>query len=88
MKAFTADEATVARIREVGKWMVRNPDPVLVVRVFTEDFLVETSAGIMAGKEGDYLAYDPQSGHVWPITPEYLEMHYKEAPWVGQIGQG
>lgn len=42
-------------------------------------FTVETDGGIVPGRPGDYLAYDPTSGRVWPMSWQYLEHYYEEA---------
>lgn len=47
-----------------------------------QEFTVQTNEGVLAAPFGDYVCHDPKSGHVWPISAEYVEMHYAfgEAP--------
>ena len=65
------------QIREVGVKMMKKPNPVYMVRK-SQPFDVETEEGVMHGEPGDYVVYDPMSGHVWPVKADYVEMHYEE----------
>lgn len=56
--------------------MAKKRNPVYLERQDTE-FQVETNEGVMTGKAGDYLAHDPISGHVWPVSAEYSTQHYE-----------
>ena len=42
-----------------------------------DDFEVETEGGLMQGHAGDFLAVDPVLGHAWPVTNEYVRVHYE-----------
>lgn len=44
----------------------------------TEDFLVHTLEGTMAGKAGDYLAIGPY-GEMYPIDADVFAASYEEA---------
>lgn len=59
--------------------MVRKPDPVYLLQM-AEAFKVETDAGVMGGEAGGYLAYDPDSGHLWPVKASYIAQHYVKFP--------
>lgn len=60
------------------KKMVRKPNPVWM-RQIDEEFEVKTENGSLRGDPGDSVAFDPMSGHVWPVKAEYVKMHYAEA---------
>lgn len=76
MKTFTKDDAE--ELKKSGTPMLKKPNPVYMTPQ-TEDFEVETNEGTLKGKGGDYVAYDPISGHVWPVSKEYVAMHYGPA---------
>lgn len=40
---------------------------------------LEVNEGILRGHAGDYLACDPESGHVWPVAAGYVAAHYEPA---------
>lgn len=42
------------------------------------EFSVQTNEGVLCAPFGDYVCYDPKSGHVWPISAEYVAMHYEQ----------
>lgn len=44
------------------------------------EFTVQTNEGVLCAPFGDYVCYDPKSGHVWPISAEYVAMHYAAGP--------
>ena len=70
---FTKEHGPVIAV--LGEKMVRNPSAVSMIAV-QSDFEVMTNEGLLRGKAGDYLAYDELSGHVWPVSEEYVGMHY------------
>jgi len=65
------------QIMETGTKMIKKPNPVYMIRKSTP-FQIQTDRGLMEGNPGDYIAYDPVSGQVWPVSPEYVEQHYDE----------
>lgn len=69
------DEAHRAVLEQDGKEMVKKPNPVLMIEQ-DKPFLVYTNEGPLSGKPGDFVAYDPISGHMWPVSNEYVQMHY------------
>jgi hypothetical protein len=56
--------------------LVKKPNPVHMRRV-DEPFDVETSEGRLGAKPGDFIAYDPLSGHFWPVAADYVALHYE-----------
>jgi hypothetical protein len=74
---FTAADGPT--IHRNGTAHVKKPNPVWLMGQ-TDAFEVETNEGRIAGKAGDYLAYDPLSGHVWPVSAAYVAQHYERAP--------
>jgi len=61
-----------------GTKMIKRPNPVFVLKQ-DNYFAVDTAEGVMRGNPGDYVVYDPISGHVWVIKEDYLKMHYRAA---------
>lgn len=74
MKCFTQEDR--AQIKDLGVPHVKRPLPVYLLR-WDEEFVVQTNEGVMSGRPGDFVAYDPLSGHIWPIQKGYVEQHYK-----------
>ena len=62
-------------IQKHGTKMMKRPNPVWMQQI-NESFEVVTNEGLMTGKPGDYVAYDPISGHTWPVSAEYVKQHY------------
>lgn len=71
---FTTKDGPV--LVEKGQKMAKKRNPVYLQKMGTE-FQVETNEGVLTGKKGDYLAHDPISGHVWPVSAGYVEQHYE-----------
>lgn len=63
------------QVAEIGRKALKKPNPVYLVQL-PEEFNVQTNEGPLKGKPGDYLAYDPISGHVWPVAESYVQQHY------------
>jgi hypothetical protein len=63
------------KIKEVGRVAIKRANPVYLVKQ-TEEFSVATNEGVLTGKPGDFVAHDPISGHVWPVSASYVEQHY------------
>lgn len=59
-----------------GAPMVKKPSTVYLHEM-SEDFSVLTNEGHVEGSAGDFVAYDPQSGHIWPVSADYIAMHYE-----------
>ncbi len=59
-----------------GQKMAKKRNPVYLEKQ-VEAFQVETNEGVLTGKPGDFLAHDPISGHVWPVSAEYVGQHYE-----------
>lgn len=59
-----------------GVKMAKKRNPVFVQQQLA-DFEVATNEGLMKGHAGDYLAHDPISGHVWPVSASYVAQHYE-----------
>lgn len=66
-------------IEERGSRAVKEPHTVFLVESDVP-FSVSTNEGTVSGNAGDYVAYDPTSGHLWPVSAEYVDMHYR---WLG-----
>lgn len=66
------------KIKTVGTPMIKRPNPVYMLQQI-EQFQVETNEGVLTGKPGDYVAHDPISGHVWPVSQDYVVQHYVKA---------
>lgn len=64
------------RLVAEGAKMAKKRNPVYLQRQDAE-FQVETNEGVLSGKAGDFLAHDPISGHVWPVSASYVEQHYE-----------
>jgi hypothetical protein len=64
------------RIIETGQAMAKKRNPVYLLKQEAE-FQVQTNEGVLTGKPGDFLAHDPISGHVWPVSAAYVEQHYE-----------
>lgn len=65
------------RIMEMGVKMVRKPDPVFVYSLPEFTSIDASPQGLQSGHKGDYVAYDPMTGRVWPVDAGYLEVHYE-----------
>lgn len=59
-----------------GLKMAKKRNPVYLEKQ-KSPFQVETNEGVLSGKAGDWLAHDPISGHVWPVSAEYVTQHYE-----------
>ncbi len=68
-----------ADIQRNGARAIKKPNPVWLWQQ-TSDFTVETNEGTVAGKAGDFLAYDPISRHVCPVASSYVAQHYDLTP--------
>lgn len=66
-------------IQEGGTRMRKRPNPVYMLKLSSEA-TVETNEGTLRAHAGDFVAYDPISGHVWPVAASYVAQHYDEAP--------
>lgn len=64
------------RIESEGQKMAKKRNPVYLQQQ-SDAFEVETNEGVLKGKPGDFLAHDPISGHVWPVSAEYVAQHYE-----------
>lgn len=72
-------EATKEFIRTHGRVVVRKPNPVYIVELGDRtDHQVVTNEGVMGAKLPGYVALDPQTGRIWPIDQEYLDLHYED----------
>lgn len=69
----------VAEATEHWEQKVRQPHPVYLKHM-PEAFKVEIDSGVMDGEAGGWLAYDPTSGHVWPVKASYIDQHYVSFP--------
>jgi hypothetical protein len=74
---FDPSDELAQLLKENGHQMRKRPSVVYLMQM-GEDFTVHTNEGVMAGHEGDWLAHDPQSGHFWPVSNEYVAMHYED----------
>lgn len=59
--------------------MQKKPSPVYMKQIMVP-FEVETNEGVLTGQPGDYIAHDPQTGHWWPVSAEYVAIHYTGIP--------
>lgn len=71
----TITAADGQHIRNLGVPMRKKPNPVYMHKMHVP-FDVETNEGTMSGKAGDFVAYDPLSGHVWSVSADYVAQHY------------
>jgi hypothetical protein len=69
-------QANGPSIAEAGEKMVKKPNPVYLLEQETQ-FVVQTNEGPLRGLPGDFVAFDPISGHVWPVKRAYVEWHYE-----------
>lgn len=53
---------------------LKRPNPVHLLRIEGK-FAVHTQEGLLSCDDG-YLAFDPLSGHVWPVAASYVDLHY------------
>lgn len=79
-RRYAADDG--ARIKQTGARMIKRPNPVYMIQV-TASCEVETNEGVLTAKPGDFVAYDPISGHVWPVAASYVAQHYDHVPAEG-----
>ena len=61
------------------KKMLKKDNPVYMYQM-DRPFKVATKEGDLDGRAGDWLAFDPLSGHTWPVAAYYVALHYSEAP--------
>jgi hypothetical protein len=73
MKHF--DTSDVVSIEQFGVKMLKRPNPVFMQKQ-DEPFQIQTNEGLTTAKAGDWVAYDPISGHVWPVADSYVQQHY------------
>ena len=73
MRRFTKDDSEL--VRGMGQAAIKRPNRVFLAQI-AEEFEVETNEGVVHGRAGDYVAYDPISGHVWPVAASYVQQHY------------
>ncbi len=59
-----------------GFKMAKKRNPVYLVPV-VEEGIVRTNEGPLSAHIGDFIAYDPISGHVWPVAADYVNIHYE-----------
>lgn len=59
-----------------GRKMAKKRNPVYLFPVI-EEATVNTNEGPLAAHVGDWVAHDPISGHVWPVTASYVAVHYE-----------
>ncbi len=84
MNHFSAEDG--AKLRKAGVPMLKKPNPVWLLQQ-SEAFSVKTTEGTLTGKPGDFVAYDPISGHVWPVAASYVAQHYEPVPGE-EVAQG
>lgn len=77
MKYFSA--ANGEELRASGVPMREKPNPVWMNQQ-SEPFSVETNEGLLTAHAGDFVAFDPISGHVWPVAVSYVMQHYEPVP--------
>ena len=44
----------------------------------TKAFSIETREGKYQAQAGDWVAYDSVTGDIWPVSNEYVKLHYEE----------
>jgi hypothetical protein len=74
---FDPSDELAQLMKEQGRQMRKRPSVVYLLQMGSE-FSVQTNEGVMTGHAGDWLAHDPQSGHFWPVSQEYVAMHYED----------
>lgn len=76
------------QIAEWGNAALKKPNPVHLYQVM-HDGQVRTNEGTLGIHAGQYIAYDPISGHVWPVDAAYVEQHYEfvgaDDPGAGEV---
>jgi hypothetical protein len=75
MRRFTKEDGPLIQHR--GEIFFKRRNPVYLIPS-DGPFEVETNEGVLKGN--DFIAYDPLSGHVWPVSKEYVAMHYEKSP--------
>lgn len=63
------------RIQREGQRAIKRPNPVYLLAL-DEAVSVQTNEGLLHGDPGGFVAYDPISGHVWPVAASYVAQHY------------
>lgn len=67
-------------IEATGQRSIKRANPVYLVPL-EEAVVVETNEGPLTAQAGDFVAYDPISGHVWPVAASYVAQHYDLGVW-------
>jgi len=49
-------------------------------RVPADDDELKAKIEKLEATDGDFIAHDPVSGHVWPVAADYVELHYEDMP--------
>lgn len=76
MADYSFEDADSAfRVQRDGRQAVKRPSPVWLVRA-KAGTVVLTDTGELTLDEDGFVAYDPISGHVWPVSREYVDQHY------------
>lgn len=76
-EVFSQDDGNYIMLE--GKPFTKKPSIVFILEI-DGPTVVQTNSGTLAIEEPQScICYDPLSGHVWPITKEYKEMHYVPA---------
>ncbi|MEO1479682.1 MAG: hypothetical protein AAFV01_14005 [Bacteroidota bacterium] len=73
---FGEDTRPTAKLLAAGANGVKRKNPVRLVRI-PHPFVVKSNEGDVPGNEGDFLAHDPISGHYWPVSADYVAIHYE-----------
>lgn len=63
------------QLKEWGTPAIKRPNPVYLFKPPVGG-IVRTNEGALNLNEGDYVAHDPISGHVWPVAADYVAQHY------------
>lgn len=78
MKRWTQDDG--GYIQDSGSPFIKVPSTVYMFQL--EDVAeVETNEGTLTANPGDWVCYDPKSGHIWPVADGYKSMYYVTAHW-------
>lgn len=73
---YISEEADSAfRVQRDGRQAVKRPSPVWLVRA-KAGTVVRTDTGELVMDADGFVAYDPVSGYVWPLSREYVDLHY------------
>lgn len=79
MRHFESTEAMRRLVMESGRAVRKKATSVVYLQRVDGPFEVVTPEGLLRCRDG-YLALDPVSGTMWPVSAIYADLHYEEVP--------